>query len=89
VQDEFVFILEGAAILVHDDGEVELGPGMCAGFQAGGTAHYLVNRSAETVVFLEVGDRRPGDRAEYPDDDLRATASPQGWIFSRKSGEAY
>ena len=45
---------------------------MCAGFPAGGVAHCLVNRSAANVVYLEVGDRTPGDDATYPNDDLKA-----------------
>lgn len=34
-QDEFIYILEGAPILVTQSGETRLGPGMCAGFKAG------------------------------------------------------
>lgn len=70
-QDEFVFVLEGTLVLVTDDGERELGPGMCAGFPGGtGNGHHLVNRSDRTAVYLEMGDRSPGDEAQYPDDDL-------------------
>src|SRR4051812_2352149 len=66
-QDEFVYILEGKPVLVTDDGEVELTAGMCAGFRAGdGNAHHLVNRGSEDVLYLEVGDRMPGDAAIYP-----------------------
>jgi len=35
VQDELVYVLEGHPTLVTDEGEVELSPGMCAGFPAG------------------------------------------------------
>ena len=89
VQDEFVFILSGELVLVHDGGEIELEPGMCAGFPHNGTAHHLINRSARPAVYLEIGDRLPDDRAEYPDDDLRAEATDAGWRFVRKSGEPY
>ena len=48
-QDEFVYMLEGEAVLVSDSGETVLKPGMCAGFKAGtGDAHHLVNRTATT-----------------------------------------
>jgi uncharacterized cupin superfamily protein len=90
-QDEFVYILEGRPTLVTDGGETELEPGMCAGFRAGsGDAHHLQNRSAADVVYLEVGDRTPGDAASYPDDDLEAVVGSDGtWRFTRKDGSAY
>ena len=89
VQDEFVYLLEGEAVLVHDGGETILTAGMCAGFPHGGTAHHLVNRSDSPAIFLEVGDRLPGDGADYPDDDLAAHGTPEGWRFTRKNGEPY
>src|SRR6478752_1829242 len=60
-QDEFVYVLEGTPTLVTDRGEVVLSPGMCAGFPAAGLAHHLVNRTERDVVYLEIGDRTPGD----------------------------
>jgi uncharacterized cupin superfamily protein len=62
---------------------------MCAGFAAGGTAHQLVNRSAADVVYLEVGDRTPGDEGSYPRDDLKAVMVNGKWIFTRKDGTPY
>lgn len=90
-QDEFVYILEGRPVLVTDDGETPLSPGMCAGFHAGrGTAHHLVNRDHEDVVYLEVGDRSGGDRVNYPDDDIEAATAEDGSRrFTRKDGTPY
>ncbi len=90
-QDEFIYILEGTPLLVTDEGETPLQPGMCAGFRAGtGNAHHLVNRSTDQVLYLEVGDRSPGDRASYPDDDLQAMLDAKGqWVFTRKDGSPY
>lgn len=89
-QDEFVYVLKGRPTLVTDDGEVELEPGMCAGFPAGGRAHHLVNRTAEAAVYLEVGDRTPGDAATYPADDIAAALGPDGaWRFTHKDGTPY
>ena len=66
-QDEFVYILEGEAVLITDAGETPLKSGMCTGFKAGtGDAHHLVNRTKKDVVFLEVGDRSAGDSVSYP-----------------------
>lgn len=91
VQDEFVYIIAGNPTLVTDAGDTELSPGMCAGFKAGtGDAHHLVNRTGEDVLYLEVGDRKPGDGAEYPDDDLQAALAADGkWRFFHKDGRPY
>jgi uncharacterized cupin superfamily protein len=89
-QDEFVYILEGEPTLVTEAGEVPLSPGLCAGFPAGGLAHQLVNRTERDVVYLEIGDRTPGDEGTYPRDDLRATQAPDGsWLYTRKDGTPY
>lgn len=85
-QDEFLYVLEGELTLIDDDGELLLGAGMCAGFRHGGTAHHLVNRSGSDAVYLEVGDRLPGDAAEYPDDDLKAEWAGTGWRFTHRDG---
>jgi uncharacterized cupin superfamily protein len=90
-QDEFVYILSGNPILIDDRGEVQLLPGMCAGFKAGtGNGHHLVNRSGEDVLYLEIGDRTPGDSATYPDDDLAAGLGADGsWQFKHRDGTPY
>jgi uncharacterized cupin superfamily protein len=89
-QDEFVYILTGSPVLVTDAGETPLEPGMCAGFKAGtGDAHHLVNRSQADVVYLEVGDRTPGESATYPDDDLEVVLVDGKWRFSHKDGTPY
>lgn len=90
-QDEFVYILEGAPVLRTNASETQLSPGMCAGFKAGtGDAHCLENRGTTEVLYLEVGDRSPGDAATYPDDDLQATLDSEGkWRFAHKDGTPY
>ena len=89
-QDELVYILQGRPTLHSDEGFTELAPGMCAGFKAGtGNAHHLVNRSDEDVLYLEIGDRTPGDSATYPDDDLCAKSDAGGWVFAHKDGTPY
>ena len=89
-QDEFIYVLSGFPTLVTDQGETALAPGMCAGFKAGnGNAHHLLNKTAEPVVYLEVGDRAPGDEANYPDDDLKAALVEGSWQFVHKDGSPY
>ena len=63
---------------------------MCAGFKAGsGDAHHLINETDEEVVYLEIGDRTPGDAVTYPDDDIAAARVEGGWRFVHKDGTPY
>ncbi len=89
-QDEFVYILQGHPTLHTDDGRTSLQPGMCAGFKAGtGNGHRLLNETSEDVVYLEIGDRTPGDEGSYPDDDLKALQQDGRWQFVHKDGTPY
>ena len=90
LQEEFIFILEGQPILVTETDEIQLQPGMCAGFTPEGVSHKLVNRTASDVVYLEVGDRIKGDEVSYPADDLVGIFDSNGqWRFTHKNGESY
>src|SRR6187551_2586875 len=71
-QDEFIYILEGAPLLLTEQGAKRLSPGVCAGFRAGvGNGHQLFNDTQTDVLYLEVGDRTPDDEVTYPDNDLQ------------------
>jgi uncharacterized cupin superfamily protein len=89
-QDEFIYVLEGRPTLHTDEGRQQLSPGMCAGFKAGtGNGHCLVNETREDVLYLEVGDRTPGDEAHYPDEDMKAVLVDGQWRFLHKDGTLY
>ena len=91
MQDEFVFVVEGNPVLVTNEGEEWLSPGMCVGFPHGtGNAHHLVNRTRADVLILEIGDRTQGDAVSYPDDDMCAEyVSGNLFKFTRKDGTPY
>jgi uncharacterized cupin superfamily protein len=84
-------MLSGHAVLITDQGETSLSPGMCAAFKAGtGNGHQLVNRANEDVLYLEVGDRTAGDSVTYPDDDIQAVLGNDGkWQYTHKNGTPY
>jgi uncharacterized cupin superfamily protein len=85
-EDELVYVLEGTAVLVMDEGEEALGPGDCVGWKGGvENGHHLQNRSDKDVVFLVVGSRIDGDAVEYPDIDL--ALGKDG--FKHKDGAPY
>ena len=89
-QDEFIYILQGRPTLHADDGKVRLSPGMCVGFPADtGNANNLINETEEDVLYLEIGDRTPGDEVIYPDDDIQASLVDGEWAFSHKDGTPY
>lgn len=89
-QDEFIYVLQGQPTLMTDAGATALAPGMCAGFKAAtGNAHSLHNNTDEEVIYLEVGDRTPGDAVTYPDDDLQAVMEAGAWRFVHKDGTPY
>ena len=91
-EDEFVYVLEGAVVLVSDDGEEPLGPGDCAGFPAGErNGHCIQNRGGEAAILLVVGSRRENDRGEYSDIDMTFERGPEpgSVIFRHKDGTPY
>jgi uncharacterized cupin superfamily protein len=89
-QDEFIYVLEGELILVTNEGEQILTAGRAVGFPAGvANGHHLINRSNSVAIYLEIGDRTPDDEVTYPDVDLVAKHSPNGWVFTRKNRSLY
>ncbi|MEN0653624.1 MULTISPECIES: cupin domain-containing protein [Hyphobacterium] len=92
-EDEFVYLIEGEAVLVTDSGESVMRPGDFAGFPAGdGDGHHLQNRSDRDAVFLVVGSRRElEDEVHYSDIDLHLPNTPdEGRVaFTRKDGTPY
>jgi uncharacterized cupin superfamily protein len=88
-EDEFVYVLEGEAVLVTDQGEQALRPGDCAGFPAGApNGHHIQNRSRGEVVLLEVGTRNTTvDGCDYPDIDMIITPGAAG--YTHRDGTPY
>src|SRR5512140_2726249 len=89
-QDEFVYVVRGRPTLRTDEGQLQLSPGMCAGFRAGtGNAHQLRNDTADDVLYLEIGDRMPGDEVSYPEDDLQVVRVGGKGQYAHKDGTPY
>ncbi len=88
--EEFIYVLKGEITLVNESEQEVLFPGECAGFIPEGKAHMLKNNTQEEVHYLEIGDREPGDQAEYPQDDIKGSQNELGkWIFHHKDGRPY
>ena len=57
-EDELVYVLSGELTLITDAGEQTLRAQDCATFAKGvPDGHHLINRGAETAVYLEIGSR--------------------------------
>ncbi|MFQ5784096.1 MAG: cupin domain-containing protein [Alphaproteobacteria bacterium] len=90
LEDEFVYILEGSLVLITDEGEQTLTPGMIAGFPAGkANGHQLLNRTDKDALYIEIGDRRLGDEVEYPDIDMVCRWVDGEQIYAHKNGKPY
>jgi uncharacterized cupin superfamily protein len=92
LEDEFVHVLEGAVVLMDDEGEHPMAPGDCAGFKAGvKNGHCFQNRSGVDAVLLVVGSRNDADSGEYSDIDM--TYGPGRYSgasgYRRKDGTPY
>lgn len=89
-EDEFVFIVEGEAVLIEGEEETPLKAGEAAGFKAGvEVGHQLVNRSDKDLVYLEVGTRATAERAHYPGQDLIMERINKTIRFLHKDGTPY
>ena len=71
-EDEFVYVLKGTPTLIDEFGRHALSAGDACGFPAGEpNGHHLLNDTAEEIMLLVVGSRRPGEETiHYPDDDF-------------------
>ena len=89
-EDELVFVVSGELVLIEEESETPLGAGEAAAFKAGhADGHYLLNRSAEDAVVLEIGTRASDERCHYPDIDLVYEKRDGKIRFTNKAGEPY
>lgn len=66
VQEEFVFILEGAGEVVLDGARHAVGPGDFVGFPTDGVVHSLVSKGPGDLLYLTGGERSPVEVADMP-----------------------
>jgi uncharacterized cupin superfamily protein len=89
-EDEFIYVLSGEVTMVTDTGSEILRAGDAAGFKAGDqNGHCLQNRSHADALVLEIGSRKDGDVAYYPDIDLVARADGEPSIYTKRDGTPF
>lgn len=66
LEEEWVYILSGRAVLEHGDAREELGPGDFVAMSTPQEPHQLHNESDEDVVYLTGGERAETDVVDFP-----------------------
>lgn len=85
--DEFLYVLEGEATIIEEDGAHNLRPGDCACWPAGvANAHTVENRSAAAVVYLVAGTNPGTDTVRYPDSGRTLHHAPPTWRVTADDG---
>ena len=87
-EDEFLYMLEGAATVIEDDGPHALAPGDACCWPAGvANGHHVVNTSDAPCSYVIVGTRAPADIVHYPDIDKLYIRTADGTVTrTRRDG---
>ena len=84
-EDEMVVMLSGHAVLIEDDGEIEVGPGDVLAWAKGSTnGHHLINRSEKPCTFIAIS-AGPRGKGGYSDIDMMFDDG----AYYRKDGTRY
>lgn len=79
-EDEFLYVLEGVATVIDNDGAHDLGPGDAVCWRHGDpNAHHVTNRTGAPCRYLIVGTRVAGDVCHYPDEDAKQVNLDVTW----------
>lgn len=89
-EDEFVMVIEGACVMITDDGEEPMRPGDCVAFPANThDGHHFVNRSDLVAKFLVVGSRAGHEVVTYSDVDFRLETREDSTEFTYRDGSPW
>jgi uncharacterized cupin superfamily protein len=67
LQEEWIYVVSGHGHVRIDDDELPIRAGDFVGFPPNGPAHLVRNTSDADLVYLQGGDRRPGDHGRFPE----------------------
>ncbi len=87
-EDELLYVLDGTATVIDDDGAHDLIPGDAACWRHGDpNAHHLINRTEAPVRYLIVGSRAARDICHYPDAGERQVNLDSTWQILTADGQ--
>jgi uncharacterized cupin superfamily protein len=90
VEEEWMFVLQGRALVEINDETVELGPGDFVGFPVPDCAHLVKNPGPEDLVFLSGGERVAVEVADFPRDKKRMVRMDDSYaIYDLADGEPF
>jgi uncharacterized cupin superfamily protein len=79
-EDEFLYVLDGTATVIDDDGAHALAPGdACCWPHGDPNAHHLHNKTDVPLSYLIVGSRVAQDICHYPDYDEKQVNGTDDW----------
>lgn len=86
-EDELLYVLEGEATVIEDDGEHVIRPGDAAVWAAGtANAHHVVNRTSVPLTYLIVGTRAERDAVHYSDSGMTEYRDGRSWRIEDRDG---
>ena len=87
-EDEFLYLLEGEAVLHDDAGATKLHPGDAVGFRHGEpNGHAMSNRGDVPCRWLMLGSRARGDICHYVETGRRQVNAGTTWHIEDAAGE--
>jgi uncharacterized cupin superfamily protein len=87
-EDEFLYVLDGTATVIDDDGAQDLGPGDAACWRHGDpNAHHVTNRTDAPTRYMIVGTRVARDICHYPDEDEKQVNLDTTWQITDSNGQ--
>jgi uncharacterized cupin superfamily protein len=87
-EDEFLYVLDGTATVIDDDGAHDLVPGDAAVWRAGvANAHCVQNRTETLCTYLIVGTRIARDICTYPESGRRQVNHDTTWDLLDADGK--
>lgn len=86
-EDEFLYMLDGTATVIDDDGEHALTSGDAACWRHGDpNAHHVTNRGDTPCRYIIAGSRVEGDICHYPDSGRKMVNDATRWAVFSASG---
>jgi uncharacterized cupin superfamily protein len=87
-EDEFLYVLDGTATVIDDDGAHDLTPGDAACWRHGDpNAHHVTNQTDVPVRYLIVGTRVARDICHYPDSGEQQVNLDTTWQILSAEGQ--
>jgi uncharacterized cupin superfamily protein len=87
-EDEMIYVLDGTATVIDNDGAHDLAPGEAACWPHGNpNAHHIANRTDTPVTYIIIGTRVAGDICHYPDEAERQVNLATTWAIETDAGE--